>query len=231
MSAAALQLPLPLSGDPEMTLEQLVLPQGLLKSLEAAATGHSGDNLWVSAGPGLGKTHALLALCAAADRAGRRSGYLAAADLAAAGPGCLGGLDGLEFVAVDDLHGLLSPEWQEAWFHRFNRWREQNCQMVYSAAEPVHRVQLDLVDLQSRLRAMTELRLPRPDTEALAEILRRRARARGMALSDDVVHYILRRHSRGPRRLLALLARLAEKSLIAQRRITVPFVREVLERA
>lgn len=229
--SAALQLPLPLSGDPEMTLDQYVAEPQVLARLEALADGRATENTWLCGASGLGKSHLLMAICACADQAGRRSGFLAAADLAAAGPDCLESLNGLDLVAVDDLDQLLSARWQEAWFHRINRWRDQGCQQVFSASVSVRALEFELRDLQSRLRAMTELRLTRPTPEAQAEILRRRARARGISLGDDVVAFILRRQQRGAVRLVALLDHLSEQSLIAKRRITVPFVRELLNRS
>ncbi|MBE0490133.1 MAG: DnaA regulatory inactivator Hda, partial [Halomonas sp.] len=58
--------------------------------------------------------------------------------------------------------------------------------------------------------------------------LQLRARARGMALPDEVARFILHR---GPRRLgelFELLGTLDSASLSAQRRLTIPFVKQAL---
>jgi DnaA family protein len=58
--------------------------------------------------------------------------------------------------------------------------------------------------------------------------LQLRARQRGFELPDDVAHYLLRRAPRDPASLFALLDRLDYASLAAQRKLTIPFVRELL---
>jgi DnaA family protein len=59
-------------------------------------------------------------------------------------------------------------------------------------------------------------------------LLQQRARGRGLELPDEVGRYLLARSARDIPSLLAVLDRLDHASLAAQRRLTVPFVREVL---
>jgi DnaA family protein len=56
-----------------------------------------------------------------------------------------------------------------------------------------------------------------------------RARARGLALEGPALDYLFRRVGRDLATLTALLDRLDRESLAAQRRLSVPFLREVLE--
>ena len=60
-------------------------------------------------------------------------------------------------------------------------------------------------------------------------LLVRRAEARGLQLDDSVLDYLFRRVGRDLRTLTALLDRIDRASLAAQRRVTVPFLRGVLE--
>jgi DnaA family protein len=60
-----------------------------------------------------------------------------------------------------------------------------------------------------------------------AQALRLRARARGMEMPEAVASHLLQRHARDMAALFVLLERLDRASLAAQRRLTVPFVREV----
>uniref|UniRef100_A0A0S6YZH7 Hda lid domain-containing protein n=1 Tax=Mizugakiibacter sediminis TaxID=1475481 RepID=A0A0S6YZH7_9GAMM len=61
-------------------------------------------------------------------------------------------------------------------------------------------------------------------------MLRARAAARGIELDDAVLDWLFARHARDLGALTALLDRLDSASLAAQRRITVPFLRELLAR-
>ena len=47
-------------------------------------------------------------------------------------------------------------------------------------------------------------------------------------MPDDVVRYLLERSSRHPRDLVDTIARLDRDSLAERRRLTIPFVKEVL---
>jgi DnaA family protein len=87
---------------------------------------------------------------------------------------------------------------------------------------------LSLPDLRSRLSQCTRVVLSPLDDEARREVLRERARRRGLALDEAAIDWLLRRRGRDLATLTGLLDVLDRASLAAQRRITVPFLREVL---
>ncbi|KTF31201.1 hypothetical protein LMG919_19935, partial [Xanthomonas vesicatoria] len=60
-------------------------------------------------------------------------------------------------------------------------------------------------------------------------VLRDRAQRRGLALDDAAIDWLLTHSERELATLVALLERLDRESLAAKRRITVPFLRRVLE--
>ena len=64
----------------------------------------------------------------------------------------------------------------------------------------------------------------------LPEAMQLRARLRGLELSDAVVAYLLRRVRRDPATLFALLDQIDDEAFSHQRRLTVPFVRELAGR-
>jgi DnaA family protein len=61
------------------------------------------------------------------------------------------------------------------------------------------------------------------------QALQLRAAWRGLELPAEVARYLLQRTERSNRALFALLDRLDKAALTAQRKLTVPFVRAVLE--
>ena len=69
---------------------------------------------------------------------------------------------------------------------------------------------------------------PRVEKGYSREVLRLRARHRGVAFDDAAIDWLLTRCSRDLSDLSAIFERLDRASLAAQRRITVPFLREVL---
>jgi DnaA family protein len=66
------------------------------------------------------------------------------------------------------------------------------------------------------------------DEDQQREALRLRAQLRGLELPDDTALWLQRRFARDMDTLLALLDTLDVASLAQQRRLTLPFIREVL---
>ena len=67
------------------------------------------------------------------------------------------------------------------------------------------------------------------DEEGRAEALRLRAAQRGLQLPPETLDYLLKRMPRDLRSLFEILDELDEASLVAQRRLTIPFIRDALE--
>ena len=66
------------------------------------------------------------------------------------------------------------------------------------------------------------------DDDGRRAVLRDRAQRRGLVLDDASIDWLLRRKGRDLATLTALLDVLDRASLAAQRRITVPFLKETL---
>ena len=67
------------------------------------------------------------------------------------------------------------------------------------------------------------------DEPGVLEALACRARARGLELPGETAQFLLRRFPRDLPTLCSLLDTLDTASLVEQRRLTVPFVKSVLE--
>jgi DnaA family protein len=87
---------------------------------------------------------------------------------------------------------------------------------------------LALPDLISRLEWGPIFELQPMDDAGRARALALHAEARGLVLSGGVQNFLLRRAPRDNHALLAMLQRLDEGSLVHQRRLTIPFVKQIL---
>ena len=214
-AAVAALRALPGAGD-EMNL-QVVLDAG------------TGGVVYLWGGAGCGKTHLLEACCGDPILHGRPAAYLPLEDPRVA-PEMLDGLADAELLCIDDVDSVAGdPIWEEALFHLYNRAEQAGCPMVFSARAAPRTPGWRLPDLVSRLTAAVVWRLHPLDDEQRREVLRVHARDRGFALGDEVTAYILRRLPRDMASLSAFLERLDRSSLAAQRRVTVPFVKALLE--
>lgn len=231
------QLPLALRYPADQCFETFVrAPLGALAQLRALASGESGDRIYLAGPPGTGKTHLALAACAAADAAGQRAAYLplraaagrlaealeALADTAREGGPALLALDGLEAIA-----GAREDEVALFAFH--DRARRAGVRVLYVATAAPDRLPLVLPDLRSRLSQCARIALAPLDDAGRREVLRERARRRGLVLEEAALDWLLSRAGRDLGGLATLLERLDRASLAAQRKITVPFLRQVLD--
>ncbi len=224
------QLPLALRYPPDQRLDTFVAgPQGACAQLQALATQAGGDWVYLAGPSGVGKTHLLLATCAAADAAGRRAAYLPL--IAAAGrlSEALEALEGNDLLALDGLQSIAGHRDDEiALFDAHNRARAAGTTVIYAARENPEALALVLPDLRSRLSQCTRIHLAPLDDDGRREVLRQRAQRRGLVLEDAALEWLLKRVDRDLAGLTSLLDRLDRASLAAQRRITVPFLRQTL---
>jgi len=199
-------------------------------ALEAQAAGGGLPVVWVAGAPGTGRTHLLLAACARAGARGRRAACLPAASLLELGPEALDGFETLDLACVDDVGRVLGdPRWERRLFSLFNALTERGS-LVFSASGPPGAFAIGLPDLASRLRAAAVFRLVPLDEARQAEALEARARHRGIELPAESLQYLLRRAPRDFPTLCRILDELDVAQLAAQRRLTIPLVRETLER-
>ena len=95
---------------------------------------------------------------------------------------------------------------------------------------PPRQADWSLEDWRSRAAACVVYQLRELDDEGRIEALRLRAAQRGLQLPYDTSEYLLKRVPRDLRSLFDILDELDEASLAAQRRLTIPFIREALEK-
>ena len=206
-----------------------------LAAVLALARGDDGAPaaLLLRGAPATGKTHLLLAACHEASRAGTGAAYLPLAQID--GPHAVQATQGLQrnaLVCVDDVQAAAGDRLrEEALFHLYNRCEASGASMLLGAAMAVPSLGLELADLASRLAACVSFELRAADDETRAQVLRGRARARGLEMPDEVLDYLLGRHARDLHSLMTLFERLDEAALAGKRRLTVPLARAVLERA
>lgn len=223
------QLPLALRYPPDQRFETFVgAPPGALAQLQALAAG-GGDWLYLDGGPGTGKTHLALAACAAAEAAGRSAAYLPLAAAAGRMAQALEALEGAGLVALDGLEAVAGHRGdEEALFDFHNRARAAGAGVLYAAAMGPAALPAGLPDLRSRLAQCVRISLQPLDDAGRAEVLRLRARRRGLQFDEAAIAWLLRRSGRDLAGLAGQLDALDRASLAAQRRVTVPFLRQVL---
>lgn len=197
--------------------------------LGARALALSTEPVWISGPQESGKSHLLQGLCQRSEQQEGRAFYLSLSnqDL---GPDVLSNLAEFDLVALDGLDYVLGDrDWELALFdlvnaisHAGEGW------LVLASTCPLPDLSFCLADLASRSRAMHWLQTGQLNDAEKAQVLLRLAEETGFHLPDEVLAFLLDRAPREIGALIRVLNRLAEESLKAQRRMTIPFLKRVL---
>jgi DnaA-homolog protein len=184
--------------------------------------------LWLWGASGSGKTHLLQALCA---EVGEGAAYFPVGRDAALPPDALQGFERAPLLCIDDADAVAGDlAWEQALFRLFNEITELRGRLVFAASVPPRQAAWALEDWRSRAAACVVYQVRELDDAGRVEALRLRASQRGLQLPDETSEYLLKRMPRDLPSLLRILDELDEASLVAQRRLTIPFIRDALEK-
>jgi len=199
-----------------------------VQHLHRVARGETRGITWLCGPQGTGKSHLLQAICVEASAASP-AGYFPLAQLLPLGAGVLEGLPNLDCICCDDLERVAGrSDWERALFNLFREIEERGARLVASAAAPPALLPWALPDLGSRFAASAIFQLRPLDETSQIAALQQHAQVRGFELPEDTARWLQRRYPRDMRSLHQLLDTLDEAALVAQRRLTIPFIRDVL---
>jgi len=202
-----------------------------LESVRAVALGQNNAWLFLQGARGSGKTHLLIGACRLALDNGRHARYLPLASLGESQAEAIAsfGAEQGELLAIDDVQAIAGDQDAErALFDLYNRARESRATLSFAASASPNQLGVQLPDLVSRLAACTQMTLQTLDESGRREVLRSRAQQRGLEIDDAVLDWLFARQPRDLAALMELFERLDHAALAAQRRITIPFLREML---
>lgn len=203
--------------------------QELVNYLKSAVDNESGIiYLWGRAGTG--KSHLLSAVSNQARDKGKQILILPLSETATLDVSILDGLEKLPLICLDDVHRVADmKDWEEALFHLVNRVLENETLLILTGREAPGNLSIALPDLKSRLGAGMVFHLEELQESEKKQALKADALQRGFDLSDEVLNYLLQRTPRDMHSLFTLLDRIDRDSLQLGRRITVPFIRKMLD--
>jgi len=195
-----------------------------VKDVASGEAAETGLFLWGAAGAG--KTPLLRAATQAVEARGASAAYVAE-------PGALLAQDPRllatrALVAIDGIDRAL-PDAQGQVFNLFNGLRERGGHLMVASRSPPAALRVR-DDLRSRLGwGLVYEIAPLADSDK-PEALAAYARRRGFRLTDEVIAYLLGHGRRDMPALLATLAAMDRHSLATRRPITIPMVRDWLQR-
>ncbi len=226
------QLAFPLSGTDKASFENYWQGHNteLIAALETAVTRGEPKVVYFYGPTGSGKSHLLFASMRLARSEVINTSYLSLSDDHVS-PEMLAVIDVAHIVCVDNVEAWAADADKErALFTLFEQIKHAGGQLLVSAAQPPNSSGFLIRDLISRLSSGLLYPLHELDDEQRFEALKMRARHRGLSISDEAVRYLQSRSSRDTGELFDVLERIDHASLVEQRRVTIPFLQNLLKR-
>jgi DnaA family protein len=177
-----------------------------------------------------GKSHLLQSCCYQLAEQGLHASYLPLKVLSLYGVQILSGLHSSNLIVIDDLDTVLGDKhWEIALFNLINQSHNLDQRLLFSASKKPYDLSCLLPELSARLGAGADYELIGLTNEEKPQILKSRAQQRGFNLDDRVIDYISKHYPQDMESLLEILDTLDQESLQRKAKITIPFVKQVLE--
>lgn len=178
---------------------------------------------------GVGCSHLLQACCHALHEKNISSFYLPLRQIKHLTPAIFENLETVSLVCVDDVQVIAgNAELEEALFHLYNRIIGNKKYLLLAANVAPVNLNIQLLDLKSRLQNGMIFQIQELTDPEKLMALQLRATFRGLELSDEVGRFLLTHWPRDFSFLFSALEKLDHASLAEQRRLTIPFVKQVL---
>jgi chromosomal replication initiator protein len=232
--------------NPDSTFETFVV--GKSNQLAKAAAQQVGENpgraynpLFIYGGVGLGKTHLMHAVGNAiqARKADARVAYVHSERFVSDMVKALqhnqmnefkAAYRSLDALLIDDIQFFAGKDRsQEEFFHTFNALLEGQQQVILTCDRYPKEVQGLEERLKSRFGSGLTVAIEQPELETSAAILKTKAEAAGVALSDEVALFIAKRIRSNVRELEGALRRVIAQSRFTGEPITIDFTKEALK--
>lgn len=200
--------------------------QVLLTALQKFVNGESDPYIYLY---GHGHSHLLQACCHQANQQGLTTIYIPLNEVLGLRAAILDNLEKYDLVCLDDVQVIAGhKQWEEAVFYLFNRVQTARHRLLIAAQRVPKELNLKLNDLTSRLMSGLIFQIQElSDADKLAA-LQLRAKLRGLELSNEVGRFLLSHLPRDLTTLFSVLEKLDQASLASQRKLTIPFLKEVL---
>jgi chromosomal replication initiator protein len=234
-----------LSFNPKNTFETFVVGENNNHAHAAAmavaqSPGKSYNPLFLFGGVGLGKTHLLHAIGqhVAANKKTSRVTYLSSEKFTNEYIDAIQNNQLVRFrrkyrqadvLLIDDVQFLAGKERiQEEFFHTFNALHESRKQIVLTCDRPAAEIQNLEHRLVSRFEWGLVTEMQPPDVETRMAILRKKEKAMGVELPEEIINFLANRIRTNIRRLEGALIRVASFASLTGKKVTLTVVEGLL---
>ncbi|MDR9497538.1 MAG: DnaA regulatory inactivator Hda [Hydrogenovibrio sp.] len=230
-----IQLPLKMGLREAVSFDTFVSPDTqtelALARFQTSLQKSRGETFYLQGPKGAGKTHLLQAACRLMSEQQQQSVYLPLADpelpLIA---DVLHGLEKTHLICLDDVEQVVGDaDWDQALTRLLSRARSLGHSVVLSGEADLSQWPTQRSELSQSLMSVLPISIPAlTDPRSLVQALQKQAGKLGFELPLDVGNYLVRQFSRDLQELMSVMKILEQASVMEKRRVTLPFVKQVL---
>ena len=222
------QIPLDVSLSEYMTFETFYL--GPNKFVVDSLRDEKNQLIWLAGLEGFGKTHLLHAFLNSHEHENKKVLYLPMSESQDFTPDILDNLAQYDLVAIDDIENIIGDmTWEEQLLKFYEDSYSTRNKILITANDTPKGLNFLLPDLSSRFNlALIERLRPMNEDEMIKAILIH-SKARGFDLPEDSAKYLINRVPRDVSVLIDMIKLLDYESLSMQRKLTIPFIKTVLD--
>jgi DnaA-homolog protein len=203
--------------------------QEIITHLQQSCSGSGERQIFLWSQSGLGKTHLLQACCQLAQSLQLSAFYFDLSLIELPDPELLTGLEEFDIVCIDNIEHIAGNQtWELAFFNFFNLHRDQAHTLILSAPNPPNEIAICLPDLKTRLNWGLTLKIQTLCDEDKIAALIFKAGQMGLEISPQAGRFLLTHYDRDLPSLWTLLTKLDRASLAAKRKLTIPFLKQIL---
>ena len=139
-------------------------------------------------------------------------------------------LEDLELLILDDFDKIINnTNIEEKIFHIINDLIIRKKSILLTSSLKVDRISFRLNDLKSRVCSDQILEIQELNDSEKINLLKKIAMSRGWMLTDKVSNYILNHFDRDLYFLCNVIKNIDKESLSERRKITIPFIKKIIE--
>ena len=201
----------------------------IVNQLLAMAGAGTEQQIYIWGDKSIGKSHLLQACCQQAKAEGKDPFFLAFDSDNLPSPKILEGLENVDLVCFDDIQNIAGhTDWEHGLFAFYNSHRQNNHKLLLAADCPPKYLPYALPDLKTRMAWGLTLKIQPLQDEQIIEALSFKARYLGFDIPPKVGQFLLSHYVHDLPSLWLLLEKIDRATLAAQRKLTIPFLKQIL---
>ena len=204
--------------------------QEVVARLKQFADSGNENQIFLYGAQGQGKSHLLQACCQLAYQKDMNSFYYPFNARNLPTLAMFEGLENVKLVCFDDIDQIAGYlDWEQTLSNFLNQHLDNHNLLLLASRKMPEEMDLKLPDLKKRLNSCIFLKLDPLTEDEIIEALIHKANYMGITISYKVGRFLVTHYASDMPSMWVLLSQLDKATLSAQRKLTIPFLKQILE--